>query len=181
MSISKVIAAFTNEKNEVTKRKLKVVCPNASQGTLNGVYNDIRAVFPEYLYDENFFIEIDGKKFGDCVRGLKSLDIVIKVECCFVKKYTKENQRKKISNNGWLTLIFEFTPKHVNDTNEAIVKDVWKKNWRKTFLMSRVNDRDDRIENAEELKDYFDEFSIDNTLHTLQLLVVSFLFYFFKI
>ncbi|ETN97164.1 hypothetical protein RFI_40368, partial [Reticulomyxa filosa] len=106
-------------------------------------------------------------------------------------------KEKKFQITDGVTLIFEFTPRHVNDANEAIVKDVWKKNWselrnkvfehlklknkEKLFLMSRVNDRDDRIENAEELKDYFDEFSIDNTLHTLQLLVVSFLFYFFKI
>ncbi|ETO31963.1 hypothetical protein RFI_05154 [Reticulomyxa filosa] len=146
MSISKVIASFTpDEKSEAMKRKLTAICLSSSQENLNNVYNNIRTVFPEYLYNENFVIQIDGKtvpfadpqKFTDSVKGLKSLDIKKWSSFIFLSKkklLLYENKQKKVKDkklqvmNG-TTLIFEFTPKYANDANEAIIKDIWKKNW----------------------------------------------------
>ncbi|ETO02262.1 hypothetical protein RFI_35174, partial [Reticulomyxa filosa] len=181
MSISKVIATFTDEKDEVIKRKLKVVCPNASQGASNDMYNDIRAVFPEYLYDENFFIEIDGKvilpadsqKFGDCVQGLKSLDIVIKVECYFVKKNTqKKIKEKKLQIMDGIT--------HATYQDDLMMKD-FKLTSEETevfeFFKSRYEELSSDVNNRnaimlEELKDFESTPNVVRAVKSILLKVV---------
>ncbi|ETO03690.1 hypothetical protein RFI_33712, partial [Reticulomyxa filosa] len=96
--------------------------------------------------------------------------------------------KKKFNITDGVSLLFEFTPKSVNNVNEAMAKNMWKKNWNalrtkvsehlrlnnseKLFLLSRMDDRDDMIESAEELRDYFNELLKDDHSDTFQIIVV---------
>ncbi|ETO31314.1 hypothetical protein RFI_05800, partial [Reticulomyxa filosa] len=180
-----LLSIFTpDEKSLTMTKKLRAICSSPSQKDLDSVCDNIRIVFPEYLYDESFVIEIDGKvvlptdpqKFSDCVKGLKIKNIVAKTQ--------KKIKDKKLQIMNGSEMIFEFT------ANEAIIKDVWKKNWselrnkvseclklknNETFiLLSRADSRDNKFENADELKDHFDKMLINDSSHTFQILVVSF-------
>ncbi|ETO01791.1 hypothetical protein RFI_35648 [Reticulomyxa filosa] len=61
--------------------------------------------------------------------------------------------------------------KNWNELRNKILEHFKLENNEKLFLLSRIANRDDRIENADELKDYFDEMLIDNNLNTFQILV----------
>ncbi|ETO33243.1 hypothetical protein RFI_03864 [Reticulomyxa filosa] len=286
MSISKVLAIYTPDGSKPIKKRLRGVVQSYFQKDLDDVYDGIRSKFSECFSNSNFVIEINGEtilpadtqKFGDSVKGLKELEIVIKklelqkknnskivvkntvtkreIEQALIdekegeadidweKVYNdlikninnefkvskfllqnkdeihvegaddlkqeweeindsgdstlelflsyEETKEKKFNVINGTSLLFEFTPKHVNDSNEAVMKDTWKKNWNglrdrvfkhlqlqnneKLFLLSRMDERDDMIEYADELSDYFNELLNDDNSEAFQIIVICFIF-----
>ncbi|ETO06455.1 hypothetical protein RFI_30937, partial [Reticulomyxa filosa] len=271
MSVSKVLAIYTPDGGKPIKKRLRRVVQSYSQKDLDDVYDSVRSKFSECFSNSNFVIEIKGEtilprdtqKFGDSVKGLKELEIVIKntvtkreieqtiidekegeADIDWEKVYNdllknindefkvlkfllqnkdeihvegaddlkqeweemndsgdstlklflsyEETKEKKFNVTNGISLLFEFTPKRVNDSNEAVMKDTWKKNWNglrgrvfehlqlqnneKLFLLSRMDERDDIIEDADELSDYFNELLNDDNSEAFQLIVICFIF-----